>query len=340
MVVHEAIKLAQEWVLQEGVLIPSFIGAHLLGSIDTLSAESAFPTCRDVDIKIILAKGKRGNQAISYRGLMLDVAFGNPEEYEATAVLTNPRLASHLAHGNILADPTGLLSDLHQLVAKEYGRHQWIKTRCQWEKKFIQDTLDQPNFTVLFLSFTHMYLGGLLAVADLKTPTHRRSLIIMKQILQRYNRSNLHEKSLEILGFASVTRFQAETYLAEIANAFPRAVAIYQTPIPYVGYKLRTHLFPYYIDASQEMIDEGHHQEALQWILHAYYLLNVVFQNDGTPTEKQAFTTKYQQLLMNLDLAEPAQLAEQREATRRLLPSFYALADEIVDGKLEEGAVE
>lgn len=268
---------------------------------------------------------------------MLDVAFGARGEYEATAVLANPRLAPHLANGNILADPTGLLGEIHQVVAREYGRRRWVQARCQWEKDLAQTTIKQPDFTALTLSFTLMYLGGLLAVASLRIPTHRRSLIVMKEILQAQKRPELHQTALQILGSVHLARSQVESYLPDIAVAFPQAVAIYRTPIPYVGYKLRPHLLPYYQAASQEMIDEGYHQEAMQWILHAYYLLNIVFQNDATAIEKAVFAGKFHQLLADLGLAENRQLAAQREKLHQLLPQFFALAAEMVGSQHGEG---
>ena len=331
MKVDKVIQLARQWVLAEGAQIPGFLGAHLQGSLNSLPVGADFPARRDIDIKIVLADGELGNQAVWCKGFMLDVAFGKREEYEAVAVLSNPRLAPHLAHGHILADPTGLLGAVHQAVAGEYGRRRWVRARCQWEKELVQSTLDQSDFTVLTLSFTLMYLGGLLAVASLSIPTHRRSLISMKRILQAQKRPNLHENALQIVGCDHMTRSQVEEYLPVVAKAFPQAIAIYHTPIPYVGYKLRPHLLPYYTTASQEMIDEGHHREAMQWILHTFILLHTVFQNDAATAEKAAFAGKFHQLLADLGLAESRQLAAQREKLRQLLPQFFALADEMAD---------
>ncbi|HRQ41528.1 MAG TPA: hypothetical protein PLD25_26710 [Chloroflexota bacterium] len=333
MRVHKITQLARQWVSAEEAQTPGFIGAHLQGSLNGLSAEADFPAHRDVDIKIVLADGGRGNRAVWYEGLMLDVAFGTPGEYEVTAVLSNPRLAPHLAHGHILADPTGLLGKVQRAVVGEYGRRRWVEARCQWEKELVQTTLDQPDFTVLALSFTLMYLGGLLAVASLNIPTHRRSLIGMKSILQAQKRLELHTNALQILGCVRMTRSQVEGYLPFVAQAFPQAVAIYRTPIPYVGYKLRPHLLPYYTAAAQEMIDEGHHREAMQWILHTYFLLNLVFQNDATAVERKCFSSLYQQLLADLGLATTMQLTARREALRHLLPHFFVLVAEMVDEK-------
>lgn len=326
----KVVQLARQWVAAEATTIPGFMGAHLLGSLNALPTAAEFPAHRDVDIKIVLADGERGNQAVWYEGLMLDVAFGTRAEYESTAVLSNPRLAPHLVHGHILADPTGLLGEVQQVVVGEYGRRRWVQARCQWEKKLVQTTLDQPDFTVLALSFTLMYLGGLLAVASLRIPTHRRSLIGMKEILRVQKRPNLHENALQILGCAHMTRAQVEGYLPVVAQAFPQAVTLYHTPIPHVGYKLRPHLLPYYTAAAQEMIEEGHHREAMQWILHTYYLLNIVFQNDATAVEKADFASKFHRLLADLRLAESRQLSAQREKLRQLLPQFFALADGMV----------
>jgi hypothetical protein len=332
MKVSEAITLVREWVEIEGSQMPGFLGAHLLGSVNGLAKDEPFPRCRDLDIRVILEEaGNRGNQCLSYKGVLLDISFSGAENYILPElILTNPGLAPHMAAAMILADETGLLQDMHRAVAKEYARPRWVKERLEREKQLVQATLEKSEIQVLDLSFTLMYLGGLLAVADLEIPTHRRSLVLMRALLQKYGYLEMHEEALHLLGCAHMSREQVTAYLPQISEAFERAVAVYQTPIPYVGYKLQRFMRPYYVDASQEMIDEGHHREAMQWILHAFILTNTVLKHDAPEAEKPHFQARYDALVAELGLSQPEDWQACQQKLRVFTEQVFHLADEIM----------
>ena len=99
-------------------------------------------------------------------------------------------------------------------------------------------------------------------------------------------------------------------------RAFDRAVEVYQTPIPY-GFAIRPHLRPYHVEATQEMIDEGNHREAMYWItcLDTAYL---ALQNDAPDAEKPVFAAQLQAMQAALGFTSAEAWAERVAAAERL----------------------
>ena len=333
MKVSEVIALAKGWVSAEASQAPGFLAAHLGGSLSSLPQQATFPLYRDLDVYIISqAEKDRHIRPYLYKGLMVDAQFSSPKYYQSPElILANPHLAYHIAADTILSDPTGMLQALHQAVKKEYSQRQWVTARIEYEKQeLILPALEAPKFNALVLYLVIVNLGGLIAVADLKNPTHRRSLILLKEMLQARDDTTLHDQALQLLGSAGMSRDQVSSYIPHIQEAFRRAVTVYQTPIPYVGHKLRPDREPYFIAASQEMIDEGHHREAMLWMLGALHLANTALQNDAPAPEKRAFQARYDSLLQDLGLSKPDDWQQRQQRLRRLVAHFFNLADKIV----------
>ena len=333
MKVGEVIELAKEWIGVEGSQMPGFLGAHLGGSLSSLAKEAPFPLYRDLDLYIVSQSEKdRHIRPYLHKGLMVDAQYSSPKYYQSPEIiLANPHLAYHIAAGAILSDPTGMLQALHQTVKKAYARRQWVAARIEYEKQeLIVPVLETPEFNALVLYLVIMNLGGLIAVADLKNPAHRRSLILLKEILQARGDTTLHDRTLQVLGSADMSQEQVFSYLPHIQEAFRRAAAVYHTPIPHVGFKLRSDREPYYVAASQEMIDEGHHREAMLWMLGAIHLANTAIQNDAPEEEKPTFQAKYDSLLRDLGLSKPEHWQQRQQQLRSLVTHFFNLAANIV----------
>src|SRR5262249_40619276 len=79
-----------------------------------------------------------------------------------------------------------------------------------------------------------------------RPPTHRRCLVQLRDVLHAAGRRDLHEATLQLLGWAHLRRQEVEAYLADCAMAFDRAVAVTRTPVPF-QFKLQAHVPPYII---------------------------------------------------------------------------------------------
>jgi len=273
---------------------------------------------------------------LDYEGLILECGFkGRAEYHPPESVLANPHIAPNLAVDSILSDPTGLLTQIQQVVAKEFARRRWVVARSEYEKKRALEHLEplsQANslFEVLLgLWWFASFLSGLVAVASLKLPTHRKALVLMKELLHSQDRLDLHERLLTVLGYAYMSPEEVGVYLQECTIAFDRAVAVKRRP-SYWGFKLRPHIRPYAIDGAREMMDEGHHREAMYWIEAFFAIALAVIQNDAPQEEKPCFQATFGRLLSDLGLTTPDDWRSRLRQARKLVGGVFKVADDIV----------
>ncbi|MBK8027323.1 MAG: hypothetical protein IPK19_39500 [Chloroflexi bacterium] len=249
-------------------------------------------------------------------------------------MLADPSAGPNLATTQILADPTGILTPLHQAVAADYPRRRWIQARCEAEKTDAEKSLaamrkaataeDRMNSVREFLGA----VSGLLAVAQLKRPTTRRTLALLRELLEAQGRPDLNEAALAVMGSAHMSRADVEALLDRTMMAFDRAAEVNQTPIPY-GFAIRAHIRPYYVDGTLEMFDEGSHREAVFWLacLDTIYF---VLQNDAPESEKPGFASDFQAMYASLGFTSAERWGERVDTAARLAPEIYTIAAALV----------
>lgn len=331
--VADVIAIVREWVELHARHLPQFAGAYLWGGITALPADAPFQLHRDVDVVVVLTHGAQDdNLEIVYRDLILEVIWLDLAAHQdIAAVLANPSLGPNMATTHILADPTGTLAPLHQAVAADYRRRRWIKARCDAEKAAVERLLAamrQAATPVEILDSLRSLLNalsGLLAVAHLERPTTRRTLTLLGDLLDHHGRRDLHEAALALMGCAHLSRAEVQALLDQSARAFDRAVEVYRTPIPY-GFTIRAHLRPYHVAGAQELIDEGHHREAIFWIscLDTAY---IVLQNDAPAAEQPVFAAQFQAIHDALGYTSAEAWVARVDAAERLAREMFRIAD-------------
>ena len=334
--VHEVVAIVREWVDLHARHLPDFAGAYLWGGITALPADAPFPLYRDVDVIVVLTEGAPDGEAeFFYRGLMIEVGSKNLADHQdAEAVLADPSAGPNLATTQILADPTGLLAPLQQAVAADYRRRRWVQARCDAENASVARQLAAMREVANPVGQAPLWplwgllnaLSGLLAVAQLKRPTTRRTLSLLGELLDEQGRPDLHEAVLTLWGSAHMSRADVQAMLDQSVVAFDRSVELYQTPTPF-GFTIRAHLRPYLAEATQEMIDEGKHREAVFWIMTLVTEAYLVLQNDAPDAEKPVFAAQLQALLAALGYTSAELWAERVAAAERLAREIYQIAD-------------
>jgi hypothetical protein len=337
MKVQNAIALAQEWVDQEATRMPHFVGAHLLGSVATLPAECTFPPYRDIDVNVVL-EGDIAPEVhdIDYRGYILEYGLESWNDYaSAEAVLSNPGLAPNLDANTILADPRGLLVPLQTAVAQEFTKRTWVVARCASMRREVDRTCEvlgivpTPGEAYGVLVALTWALSGWLAMAALRPPTHRRALVLLREMLANQDALPLQEAVLDLLGVAHFDARRAEFYLAAAVAAFDRAVEVHRTPTP-LDFKLQAHVRPYLVQGSQEMIDEGYPREAMSWIALGLLLANQTIQLDGPVEEQQIFQATVDQLLEECGFTAPGALALRRAEAAQLVADMSEVVERFI----------
>ena len=337
--VSEITNLVQEWVQEIGSKTPGFRGAYLFGGIAGLADEALRPDYLDVDL-IVVVTGKmrpqEENLELDYKGVLLEVGFWGTEDHSsAEAILSNPALASNFAGTKILADPGNWLAPLQHTVKSEFPRRKWVAARCEAEKERIHENVESirlansPDARGMALWEWLNNLSGLLALASLRKPTHRRSLTLMKEILAQQGRLDLHEEALRIWGVGGMSRQRVQAVLDESLVLFDRALEIKRSP-SMLDFKLRPHLRPYFCEANQEMIDEGNHREAMFWIIVGYSIAAQVVINDGGEDEKRSAAGNWAHLNEEMSPDGPEGWPRQLKAINELTGKILALADQMV----------
>jgi hypothetical protein len=340
--VSEVIEIVREWVDLHARYLPDFAGAYLWGGITALPANAPFPLYRDVDVVVVLPEGAQPDTVeVFYRGLMLEViSIDLKDHQDAEAILANPSQGPNLATTQILADPTGILEPLHQAVAAQYRQRRWIQARCDKEKASADKQLvamRQASTPTARSDSVWAFLGalsGLLAVSQLKRPTTRRTLTLLRDLLEAQGRPDLNEVALKVMGSAHMSRPDVQALLDETVIAFDRSVEVYETPTPY-GFTIKPHLRPYLVAATQEMIDEGSHREAVYWIAALAGESYLVLQNDAPDAEKPLFAAQQQALQAALGYTSTALWPDRVASAERLAWEIYDIADTLAAGHPE-----
>jgi hypothetical protein len=339
MNVKQVIEQTAAWVEQQGRQIPGFYGAHLMGSILSMPPDSPFPAYRDVDFNIVVRDEAHATEThdVAYNGLILEYSTISIARYRSPEdVLSNPELAANLAVNGILADPHGILAPLHQAVAEQYAQRRWVLARCGYEQQVAMQALagtrqaGSPPEAIWLLSSMALFLAGLLAEASLRPPTHRRCLVLLRDVLHAAGRRDLHEATLQLLGWAHLRQQEVEAYLGDCALAFDHAVAVTRTPVPF-QFKLQPHVRPYIIAGAQEMIDQGYHREAMFWIGGFLMFANSAIQADAPSAEKPYFQAMLDRLVAEMGLGTPAAIAARAREAEDLAGAIVAVADALVE---------
>jgi hypothetical protein len=334
MNVEQVIAHARNWVDSRSAEIPGFRGAHLKGSILGMPEEATFPAYRDVDINLVISGRPRGVQIeeISYQGLIFDCASYSADFYASPeAILANGSLAPNMTGGGLLVDPEGLLVKLQATVAREYDRRPWVEARCMERKTRISESLARltataaPEERARHLWFLVVDLAGIVALASLKPPTHRRGLVRMRKLMFRHGRRDLHEAILDLLGLAHLERAEAETALAECASLFDRAIEV-QRDEPC----LKPHTRPNVIDASKEMIEAGDYREAMHWISAQMIRAITVIQAWGSAEDRKWSWDFAARLLTRMRVTGPGAAEEVHRRAEPIAGDVIRFADEIV----------
>ena len=345
MNVKQVIEQATAWVEREGRQIPGFCGAHLMGGILSMPPDAPFPLYRDVDLNIVVrdAAHPTVTHDVAVGGLILEYSTVSLQRYRtAEEVLSNPELAANLAANSILVDPDDLLLPLQRSVAAQYAHRQWVQARCAYEQQIVMRALEglrgaaTPPEALWFLSNIALFLSGLLAEASLRPPTHRRCLVLLRDVLHAAGRRDLHEATLQLLGWAHLRRHEVEGYLHDCALAFDLATAVSRTPVPF-QVKFQPHVRPYIIAGAQEMIEQGYHREAMFWIAGFLMFANTAIQADAPAAEKPRFQGMLDRLMTQMGLSAPTAVATRVREAELLTDAIVAVADALIEQRSEAG---
>jgi hypothetical protein len=356
MAVKEARAAAREWVAVNAGRCPGLRAAHLVGGITTMADEAPFPREKDVDMHLIFAEGSPmlvnegpGFAILEepYGGIAIEAGLKSEAEYRsAEAVLANPEIAHHLTLDSVLYDPDGLLHGLQKTVRREYPRSRWVLARLEHERRGLAGALELQAFArerwgasgeLNILGYTTTFVTAALWVATLSAPQMGgRMFLKLRRLLAAYERLDLHEELLAILGLTKVSAHEVEQFLREATETFDLAIALRRAH-PEIAHefgpfqhKLHAHLRPYLVETCSGMLAEGYHREAMAWVMPYHLATADVVMAYGPETVKPQMAARQAELLRALGLDQAAARAEAIERATELYERIFAFAEEIV----------
>ncbi len=338
MIVEHAKDAARRWVIEEAGNAPGFCGAFFHGSVNWLPNDAALPPSSDVDVIVVLAgdnpPGKLGK--LTYRDVMLDVSYLASDQLQSPdQVLGTYEIAGSFRTPSIILDPSGKLTNLQAAVSKDYAKRQWVHRRCEQAGNKVMryarslNELEPLHDQVTAWLFATGVTTHVLLVAGLKNPTVRRRYVAVQELLTDSGHLDFYETLLEMLGCAAMSRPRVERHLAALADLFDAAAAAINTPFPFAA-DISSIARPIAIDGSRELIEQGHHREAVFWIAVTYSRCQKVLYRDASVEMQETFTPAYRELLADLGIASSADLQQRNAQVIELLPRVWEVAEAIM----------
>jgi hypothetical protein len=337
MLISEARAIARQWVRDEGSRIPGFWGAFFHGSTGWLPGDAALPATSDVDVMVVLdaadPPGKPGK--FRYGGVLLEVSYLSRDQVRSPEqVLGQSHLAGSFRTPSVIADPTGELTSLQAVVARNFAGRVWVHRRCEAVQTKLVGNLQSLHETRPFHENVSAWLFGtgltthLLLVAGLRNPTVRRRYVAVRDLLADYGRAAFYPTLLELLGCADMSRDRALQHLAALTEAFDAASAVVKTPFFFAS-DLSQAARPIAIDGSRDLIARGDQREAVFWLVATYARCQQVFQHDA-PALLERFRPGFARLLADLGITSLADMRRRGAEVEAFLPQLWAEAEAIM----------
>ena len=342
MIVKDAKAIVRQWAIEAASQTPGFYGAFYAGSIGGLADGVSLPATSDVDVWLVVndsaPPGKLGK--FIYRRVLLDVSYMARDRLQSPElVLGDYHLAGSFRFANIILDPSGQLTRLQTAVSAAYAQRRWVVARCQQARNKVLNNLQGLNEPAPFHDQVAAWLFAagvtthILLVAGLKNPTVRRRYVAVRELLAAYQRTDFYERLLALLGCEQMSQAQVEHHLDTLTDAFDAAKAVVKSPFFFAS-DISDIARPIAIDGSRELIEQGHHREAVFWLVATYCRCQKIIYHDA-PALLPRFTPGFRQLLGDLGITSASDLHQRSDQIKRMLPVIWTVAQAIMDANPE-----
>jgi hypothetical protein len=337
MNVGDAQAVASRWVTEHAARAANFAGAFLSGSSIWLPADAELSVASDVDLMVVTtdaeAPAKLGKFA--REGILIEVTYLSWDQLpSAEAILASYHLAGSFRKNTIIADPTGRLAELQAATITEYARRPWVRRRCENAEQRIIDGLGMLEHSeplhdqVTAWMFPTGVTTHVLLTAGLRNPTVRLRYLATRELLIEYGHPELYEELLQLLGCAHLTAERVEHHLHAMTEASDATVPLVRTPFFFAS-DITARARPIAVNGSRELITQGWHREAVFWIVATYARCLKILAADAPATQAN-YTPGFQELIGDLDIASPADLAPRAREVLDYLPHLRKVTEAIL----------
>lgn len=329
--VRQAKKIATKWVLEHGSKFDGFEGAFFHGSINWMNDDDVFPESSDVDLALVSGADPlpKSPRKLRYCDVLLEIGVrpaSAMDDVEET--LGNHRTAGTFSKDCVIVDTTGRLDRLHAGVSHSFSDRKWALERCDKTLTTVNAYLDALSADIPFyeqvtvLSFGAGNLADLLTVAGLRNTTVRKKYAVARDLLVELGRRDVYETLLRLLGCADFTKEQVSDHLNKLSAVFDAACEIDKTGYRF-GSDISASARSIAIGGSQELIDQGHHRDAVFWLLATYSRCMTVFDQYGAEGDLVKYRSPFDELLVDLELDSFEKRMNQKNLVQQAIPAIW-----------------
>ncbi|MBT2225761.1 hypothetical protein KLK06_07835 [Nonomuraea sp. NEAU-A123] len=278
MRVGVAREVARRWVAEVGAGLPGFGGAFLTGSVLWSPEDAVVAGSSDVDVMVVLdvAEPPVKPGKMRYGGVLLEISFMSAERLaSAEGVLGDYHLAGSFHLPGVLADPSGRLAALHEVVVREFADRRRVLQRCGAVMDGVRRAIAAMDEAAPMADQVTSWLFGtgvtthVLLVAGLRNPTVRRRYEAVRELLAVRGMLDHHEALLELLGCAGMGAARVERHLGVLEKVFDAAKDVRVPSYPFSS-DISEAARPLSIDGSRELIARELPREAVFWLVATY----------------------------------------------------------------------
>ena len=338
---REARLAAEAWLHDEAGRYPELVGAVLTGSTRTRDPEAPHPLSSDVDLfiyvdaevpsEILEPHGRFAPRKLAFRGVVLEPSFHEARRIaDPEAVLGDMHLAPVFTDPHVLLDPYGRLKALAAAVKPEVLRRRHAQRRLAQALApgpgpgaSIADipALRAPCWRNAGLGFGVVRCAVAILVASLRYPTLRRSFVLAREVLLAAGRENLADELLRLLGSYALSRAEVETLAAEAERTYDIATEVQRTPVV-MDWNVSRDARELERAAVRELIDAGHHREALFQLLQVRTTVQGILENDGDEESRASSRIGYRGLLAAVGIDGDEPFHARGQALQAFLPTL------------------
>jgi hypothetical protein len=158
-------------------------------------------------------------------------------------------------------------------------------------------------------------------VAGLRHPTMRRSFVVAGEVLGGVGREDLADELLRLLGSLALSRADVETLANEAESSYDVAVGTRRTPVP-LDWNVSSEARELERAAVREMVDAGHHRQAMFQLLLVRTAVQGIIENDGDEAARASTRIGYRRLLSALGIDGDDALRARWAAVRAFIPAL------------------
>lgn len=338
MKVRKAKEIAREWVCAYAQGKKWFKGAYFSGSAAEQADTSYLAPHSDLDIMVVTSLEEPPLKIGKFRhkGVLLEVSY-IPERAlsSSEAVLSHYHIAHAFQTDTIIVDLEGFLKPLQKEVSRQFCQEQWVKRRLDDVRSKSERGLEQLHVKKPFheLVMNWLFPTGVVAhlflVAALRNPTVRLRYLAAKEVLTSYQLEDVYEHLLSQLGCQHMDAKQSKRHLTALAHTFDVTVKLKKTPF-FFSSDISQEARPLAVDGTEKLINEGHHREAIFWIIATFARCHMILAVDG-PTSHKAEFGYFQAALADIGIANHADLLKKAAYTRSEIGTMHEAALNILE---------